>query len=61
MIYESVRRVKWKEGKMTVLKQNAIISNHLLSPNVKTGLGILVVLLLGLLDTMFLLAVISVG
>jgi len=46
---------------MTVLKQDAISSNHLLSPKVTTGLGIIVVLLLGLLDTMFLLAVISVG
>lgn len=45
---------------MTMLKQDGISSNHILSPKVTTGLAIIVTLLLGLLDAMFLLAVISV-
>jgi hypothetical protein len=46
---------------MTTMNQQLTSSNHSLRPVVTTGLGIILILLLALLVTMFLLAAISVG
>jgi hypothetical protein len=46
---------------MTTMNQQLTSSNHSVGPVLTTGLGIILILLLALLVTMFLLAAISVG
>jgi hypothetical protein len=52
---------EWQEREMTTLRQQALITNHGLSPKLKTGLAVILILLLALLVTVFLLAAIAVG